>query len=453
VFAVVAAGARAGEPLAVGFAQEDVTPDPAARTVWMAGFGQGRKATAVHDPVWARALVIQADGKRIALVSVDVIGLFHESVERIRKQLDGFDYVLVSSTHSHEGPDTMGLWGQNPATSGVDRDYLARLEAGVAAAARSAAARAEPVAASFAAAADATLVADGRQPYVKDDELRVLLFRRADGKPAGVLVQWNCHPETLDDKNTLVSSDFPHFTREYLEKVFDCPVAFFSGAIGGMMTSLGLEVRDEAGNKLEDGTFEKTQVYGRRIGQFADQTIRRAEPIRLTPIRLRSRKLFLPQDNPIYTTMFTLGVVDRRAFRWDGSPDSATPAPGRLLMGRMAIQSEVGVLRLGELTMIAVPGEIYPELVRGGIQDPQDPAADFPGAAKEPVLFDAVASGKRMIFGLANDEIGYIIPKSQWDTKAPYCYGRQKPQYGEVNSLGPETAAILCEAIVRLLKE
>jgi hypothetical protein len=75
--------------------------------------------------------------------------------------------------------------------------------------------------------------------------------------------------------------------------------------------------------------------------------------------------------------------------------------------------------------VIAVPGEIYPELVRGGIQDPQDPAANFPGAAKEPVLFDAVASGKRMIFGLANDEVGYIIPKSQWDTKAPYCYGRQ----------------------------
>jgi len=451
--AVAGTSARADEPLAVGFAQHDITPDPVARTVWMAGFGQGRKATAVHDPIGARAVVLQAGGKSIALVSVDLIGLFHDSVERIRKQLDGFDYVLASSTHTHEGPDTMGLWGPNPATSGVDKDYLGRVEAGAAAAVRAAAARAERVDAFFAAAADPTLVADGRQPHVKDDEIRVLLFRRSTGKAAGILVQWNCHPETLDDKNTLVSSDFPHFTREYLEKVFDCPVAFFSGAIGGMMTSLGLEVRDEAGKKLEDGTLEKTEVYGRRVGRFAEQAARRAEPIRLTPMRVRSRRLFLPQDNPIYTTMFTLGVVDRRAFRWDGSSDSATPTAGRLPMGRMAIESEVGVLRLGELTVVAVPGEIYPELVRGGIQDPQDPAADFPNAAKEPVIFDAVGSGKRMIFGLANDEIGYIIPKSQWDTKAPYCYGRTKPQYGEVNSLGPETASILCDAIVRLLNE
>ena len=51
-----------------------------------------------------------------------------------------------------------------------------------------------------------------------------------------------------------------------------------------------------------------------------------------------------------------------------------------------------------------------------------------------------------MLIGLANDEIGYIIPKRQWDEKPPFCYGRKKSQYGEVNSLGPETAPILCAA-------
>jgi hypothetical protein len=54
---------------------------------------------------------------------------------------------------------------------------------------------------------------------------------------------------------------------------------------------------------------------------------------------------------------------------------------------------------------------------------------------------------------LANDEIGYIIPKSQWDVAAPFCYGRKKAQYGESNSLGPETAPILCEAIRQLLND
>jgi hypothetical protein len=55
-----------------------------------------------------------------------------------------------------------------------------------------------------------------------------------------------------------------------------------------------------------------------------------------------------------------------------------------------------------------------------------------------------------MLIGLANDEIGYIIPKRQWDEKPPFCYGRQRAQYGEVNSVGPETAPIVCEVFKRL---
>lgn len=46
----------------------------------------------------------------------------------------------------------------------------------------------------------------------------------------------------------------------------------------------------------------------------------------------------------------------------------------------------------------------------------------------------------RLLMGLANDEIGYIIPKRQWDEKPPFCYGLKKSQYGEINSLGPDTA-------------
>ena len=55
-----------------------------------------------------------------------------------------------------------------------------------------------------------------------------------------------------------------------------------------------------------------------------------------------------------------------------------------------------------------------------------------------------------MIVGLGNDELGYIIPKRQWDDKAPYCYGLKQAQYGEENSLGPETAPILCRVFRHL---
>src|SRR5580698_7153856 len=100
--------------LTVGFADVDVTPEIGKKPVYLAGFGQNRKATKVHDAISARAVVLADGSTKIALVSVDVVGLFHPTIERLREKLPGFKYVLVSATHNHEGPDTLGLWGASP---------------------------------------------------------------------------------------------------------------------------------------------------------------------------------------------------------------------------------------------------------------------------------------------------------------------------------------------------
>jgi hypothetical protein len=59
----------------------------------------------------------------------------------------------------------------------------------------------------------------------------------------------------------------------------------------------------------------------------------------------------------------------------------------------------------------------------------------------------------KFVFGLANDEVGYIIPKSEWDEKAPYLFDSHKPLYGEINSLGPETAGLIHTAIRELIQK
>ena len=58
----------------------------------------------------------------------------------------------------------------------------------------------------------------------------------------------------------------------------------------------------------------------------------------------------------------------------------------------------------------------------------------------------------KFVFGLANDELGYIIPKSEWDQKPPRLYG-SKGVYGEINSLGPDTARLLYSALSELCRE
>ncbi len=445
----------AGE-FTVGFAETDLTPEVGMgkKPVYLAGFGQNRKATKVHDPITARAVVMADGDDKIALVSVDVVGLFLPSVERIREKLPGFKYVLVSATHNHEGPDTLGLWGPTPIQSGVDPKFLKKVEAGCVEVVKAADKDRKPAAVKIGTARDADLLHDNRKPVVKHDELVALHFRdpKTD-KPLGVLVQWNCHPESLGSKNTEITADYIYYTVKYLRESQKCPVVYLTGTVGGLMTTLGLPVKDEKGKELADGTFEKADRYGYLLAKLAEKALKGATPITLTPFEVRTRELLVPVDNNIYRLAWSFGTLDRTMYLWEGTTTPKKFIPSKEVSKPAAVKTEVGYLKLGALEVAAIPGEIYPELVLGKVENPADPGADFPDAPIEPAIYDQLKSKHRMLIGLANDELGYFIPKRQWDEKPPFCYGLKKAQYGEMNSVGPDAAPVICNAFKDLVKK
>jgi len=451
---VFALNARAD--LRVGFGEADITPDlKAEKGVFLAGYGQGRRATAVHDPLFARAVVL-SDGKRkIAFVACDLIGVMYPTVKAVRAKLAGFDYVMVSATHNHEGPDTIGLWGASPIQTGVDPAYTAELIDGCVAAVLAAQKNLAAVKATYGAAEDTSLLGDSRQPQVFDGVLRVLYFTRtSDAKPHGLLVQWNCHPEAMGSRNKEVTADFCWATVAALKKKHNCPVAYFSGAVGGLMAPPDGVVKSAAGALLKEGDFEYARVYGEMVAALADKAVASAEPIELTPLHASSRNVYLPLTNPLYVAARKIGVLQREAFTYTGDPATRGAVYADTdTQQQAAVETEVAYLRLGELHVACIPGEIYPELIYGQIQDPPDAGADFPRAPKEKHV-TAILPGKKMLtIGLANDEIGYIIPKRQWDVHAPFAYGRKRSQYGEINSIGAETAPIVMKALEDAVKQ
>ncbi len=413
-------------PLRVGFGEAEITPKVGGdKPVYVAGFGSNRKATGVHDPLMARAVVLQHGSQKVAIVALDLVGFFLPNVERVRKALPGFSYVMVNSTHNHEGPDTLGLWGPTPFQSGVDPVYVAFVEKQIVAAIKAAETALNPAKARIGSIKAPELLHDGREPYVKHDDLVVLEFRDGD-KTTGLVVQWNCHPETLDSKNTLLSADYVGYTVKHLKEKYRCPVVYLTGTVGGLMTSLKVEIKDASGKPLADGTYEKTERYGVLLGEAAEKAIKAAKPIELTPLEVRTRSLFLPIENKLYLAARQFGVFDRPGYLWTGNPDKAEPEKNPDPEKRLCLRTEIALLRLGELDVAAIPGEIYPELVLSKVQDPVDPGADFPDAPIEPGIYAQLRGPHRMMIGLANDEIGYIIPKRQWDEKPPFCYGRKK---------------------------
>jgi hypothetical protein len=435
--------------LQVGFARADITPRlEDGKSSWLAGYGWGRAATGVHDPLFARTAVISDGTRRVALVAVDLVGMQLPEVERIRERLPDCDYVLVCSTHNHEGPDTIGLWGRTPLHRGVDDDYLTMVVDRVVASVRTAARSLQPATAEFGTAVDESLLGDSRLPQVKDGVLRAVRFNSFDGDSTrGVIVQWNCHPESLGSDNTLITADFCHWTISRLEESLACPVVYVSGAVGGLMAPPDGRFTDEDGRALAEGDFAFAQAYGQAVADLAGLALKNAQPIDLVPVRFSTSPVAVPLDNPLYRAARLAGVLRREAVGWTGDFRQANLPVSEGKSGHFAVRSEVACLRFGELYVASIPGEIYPELVYGKFQDPAEAHVDFPDAPLEPTVQQMMPTDKWMLLGLANDEIGYIIPRRQWDREPPFAYGRNKSQYGEINSCSPHVAPVIMEAL------
>jgi len=83
--------------------------------------------------------------------------------------------------------------------------------------------------------------------------------------------------------------------------------------------------------------------------------------------------------------------------------------------GPAALATEVAYLRLGELRVASIPGEIYPEIIYGEYRKEPEAGVDFPDAPLERPINKIIPGTKKMFLGLANDEFGASLkPQTCW---------------------------------------
>jgi hypothetical protein len=438
---VLVQGTCAAE-LRAGAAKRVITPEvKAAAPVFLAGFGNNRLATGVHDDLYARCLALSAGARPVVLCGVDTIGLFLEDVEKIRMRVPEAE-VIVAATHDHEAPDTMGLWGPEMGQSGLDEAYNALVVERVAEAAAEAARGMKPArlrAARYHSPELDAFVHDNRPPVVLDSELVILSAVGRAGRAIGTVVNWANHPETLASRNTEITADYAGYLYSRLEERLGGVAVLVVGAIGGMQSPLGAKVVDPAtGQPAPDNSFRKAELIGRRVADLAADAVGKSKPIDVKELNYQERPLRVPVSNAGYLMLSKSGVFK-----------------GRKPMTEAGTSTVVGYLRIGPrskpvLEAALASGELYPELSVGGVERYAE--ADFPEAAIEPALKKMMQAPCRMVIGLANDEIGYIIPKAEWDEKAPWLRGAEKRWYGEINSVGPEAAPAVVGALRGLIE-
>lgn len=364
-----------GDDLRVGAAERDVTPEVGG---YLGGFDLGRTSTGIGTPLAVRALVILAGGRRFAIVGVDNLGLMREDVDWIKSGLPGFANgdVFVCSSHTHAGPDMIGLWGWFLLTTGRDRDYLGRLRAAVRSAVLEACANAAPAAwrRGSSRLPTAGLVKNSNRPGVFDRRVDVLhAVAVDDGRPLGTILHFACHPEVLPRRNTLVSADFVGALCDEWRARGHGQAVFVNGALGAMI-SPHFKPRDLVG----------LRIFGARACDLCEAALEEAAPLAVDTIEVRRSDVYLP----MVAAGFRLGRL-------------TTVLQRELFAG--AARSTVGYLRLGTFEAALVPGEMEPALaerVRAELGRPD-----------------------LCVFGLCDDEVGYLM-RDQEAVDPEYAYER-----------------------------
>lgn len=416
----------------------DVNGNGRFDAVFIAGYGPGRPANEVHDPITARAIVIEDGGEYVAMVSLDFVGLAHPRIDAAAAMLqaqDGFDpdRLIVASTHNHQGPDTMGLWGDPlNGLSGFDPAYQDRVAEGIATAVREAAAAVKRVDLRVGAVhlADVSpyyngdkfggvnptgtmhgMIHDIRDPIVASDQLLVLQAKAADGV-VFTLTNWSGHPEVRGSSSNALSADWVGVTRQVLEARYGGRAIHFPESLGGMQSAEGgdLPLVDDAGAPVvetctaddvsserdgcdgkaagdartyvggaadglpvpvwaEHDSWDFVRSHGWAIADAATGALEAGEDISGAPLKVMAEPGWVPVRNVAYNLLGPQGIFDMGLDQ--GTRDEAL-CPGALQTELGCLPIRVYRLQVGPVTFATAPGELVPELAWGlPTDDPQ----------------------------------------------------------------------------------
>ncbi|OGR94513.1 MAG: hypothetical protein A2902_04715 [Elusimicrobia bacterium RIFCSPLOWO2_01_FULL_64_13] len=370
--------------------------------VWIAGYQKERFALGAHDDLWVRCLALVRGKTTLLLISVDSIGVLFDDAALakglIRDELGiSPENVIIAATHDHSGPDTIGLWGEGD-KSGKDPEYLRSLRRKILECAGAAVKDVRPARFAFGRTRYSNVIEDSRPPKVINDLLLSVRIADEEGRGIATLVNYAMHAEVLNGRNRFLTSDYPGVLREKLEDKFGGVGIFFPGDIGGMQSPWVLFhtfwTRGRVGSVLADKV----------IGSLKNQAL-----LPVTDLSLSSEDLLLPVDNPRFLRAIQAGLFGDSAL-YAKKEGETVRLPARVVL-----------VRLGPALIATVPGELFPELGN--------------------VFRERMAGEYKFLFGLADNEIGYIVPEDGW----------REDGYEEGMSLGPKTGVLLLDAFTRVL--
>ena len=413
LLAGVAVCGEQADVLRAGTAKVEITP---AKPVMLGGYGDRKGLSqGVHDPLSARVVAFEQNGKRLVLVSADILGFYGGTAASMRKAILEAcrlqpSELFLAAIHTHSAPIvTLG----NEKVHANNVEYTKTLEAKLLAAVREALTHTVPVKITAGAGSSPVgayrreIVKDatgktklwlGRNPAVLTDrEVQVLRVARADtGDLSAVLFAYATHSTALGPGNYLVSGDVHGLAAQFLEKYLDggvvCPA--FAGASG----NIDPWYRVLPQFKTERGWIPEPVLLGTLLGE---------EVVHV----LDGMKKPGP-GGPIKTAFKPLALPGKQRAKIDAATGGESP------------EFNLTVGRLGDVAFVGLGGEVFNEIGKA-----IKTASPFPHT---------------LVITHCNGTAGYV------PTKEAYPEGGYEV---ETSPFAPEAAEKVIKEAVRMLRE
>jgi hypothetical protein len=383
----------------VGAASAPINPPIGA---YIAGDKQNRTFTAVHDSLYVKAVVINDGKSSLAIVTFDCIGLLYTEVQQIRERTAAItsfpvERIVVSSTHTHSGPDVVGIWGPDYQHSGVDTTYMNFIV-------NTAAGQIKKADESKREAIVVTGESTFGESWVQnicneeiDRSVTVMQFKDKSGNSIASLTNFACHPTFMDAKFTEVSADYVNGFYKQLNQQWQGVNLFLQGPIGGWVQPVDGE-----------GSFEKAERRGRELATEAITAVETGDTLKTNAIRFTSKVVKFPVGNEAWKQLSAIGTIKRSI------QDSVT--------------TELVWFAIGDAQFATHPGETAP----------------YYGLETKRLM----RTGPRFVLGLSMDALGYILKPTFFEDPAiPHA------EYLTSMSVGKETGPLIMKSLEELIEK
>lgn len=435
-------------------AKARITP-PIGHRMGQWGLRQGR-STGVYRHLYCRTLVLDDGATRLAIVTLDIVGMSRDILERIRanvERLTGItpERLLVSSTHNHTTPDQMR------AVPAELAPYASLLTETVAGAVYEAANRLEAARLGVGSGSLAGWTVNRQYPKQPvDTSVGVLRVDAAAGRPIARVVNYACHGVCDGGQYLTWSGDMPGAMSAALEE-------WHAGAVGLYLQGAAGDIHPFDwwfGNwrSKHMHTHEDTDVFGRALAAEADRVAAAASTSRNARLSSALGAVALPRRQ-VHWTIEQAEALHRRlraelgTYQGEVWPKGTTTAIAAMRFpmmygsganelklareqGEPPVSNDLQALRIGDLVIAASGGELYDELGRS-----------------------LKARGATWVASFCNDYVGYI------STRKPHAeiaavpvdeivdQPRYRRYYGTTTSpFAPEAGEQLVDASAALLR-